>query len=151
MVNNGDKRKRAAPISGTEVVWPAGVELRYGISAVTRWRWERAGKLPPRDLHIGGRSGWRPDTLKAAEASGKDATHNPSQIVADGRRIEPKAGVLYGISAAAQLVPCAEDTLRDLDSRGVIHPMRDSARRRLFTEADIKAARISLGREVSTH
>lgn len=62
-----DKRKRPAPVSGTSVVWPAGVEQRYGISAVTRWRWERAKKLPPRDVTIGGRKGWRPATLAEAE------------------------------------------------------------------------------------
>lgn len=62
-----DLRKRAAPIRGEAVIWPRGVEQRYGISAVTRWRWERAGKLPPRDVHVGGRDGWRPETLEAAE------------------------------------------------------------------------------------
>jgi predicted DNA-binding transcriptional regulator AlpA len=62
-----DRRKRGAPVAGTAVVWVAGVEKRYGISSVTRWRWERDGKLPPRDVHIGGRSGWRPETLLAAE------------------------------------------------------------------------------------
>jgi hypothetical protein len=49
------------------VIWPAGVEHRYDISPVTRWRWERDGKLPARDVCIGGRTGWRPDTLDAAE------------------------------------------------------------------------------------
>jgi predicted DNA-binding transcriptional regulator AlpA len=62
-----DRRKRPAPIRGTGVIWSAGIRERYGISAVTAWRWERAGRLPPRDLHIGGRSGWRPETIEAAE------------------------------------------------------------------------------------
>jgi hypothetical protein len=61
------KTKRA-PHEGTKVVWPAGVERRYDISTVTRWRWERAGRLPPRDVSIGGRTGWKPETLNAAEA-----------------------------------------------------------------------------------
>lgn len=65
-----DRRTRGAPIRGDAVIWPRGLEQRYGISAITRWRWERAGRLPPRDVHIGGRSGWRPDTLTAAEQSG---------------------------------------------------------------------------------
>jgi hypothetical protein len=60
------KTKRA-PAAGTRVIWPAGVEHRYDISPVTRWRWERDGKLPARDVSIGGRTGWRPDTLDAAE------------------------------------------------------------------------------------
>lgn len=60
------KTKRA-PHEGTKVVWPAGVERRYDISTVTRWRWERAGRLPPRDVRIGGRTGWKPETLNAAE------------------------------------------------------------------------------------
>lgn len=58
------------PRAGSVVVWPKGLEERYGISAPTRWRWERDGLLPPRDVHIGGRSGWRPGTLDAAERSG---------------------------------------------------------------------------------
>jgi predicted DNA-binding transcriptional regulator AlpA len=58
-----DKRHRTAPIAGTVVVWPKGVEARYGISDITRWRWEKQKKLPPRDMFIGGRTGWKPETL----------------------------------------------------------------------------------------
>ena len=58
------KAKRA-PHEGTSVVWPSGVEARYGISAVTRWRWEKQGRLPPRDINIGGKTGWKPETLPA--------------------------------------------------------------------------------------
>jgi predicted DNA-binding transcriptional regulator AlpA len=60
--------RQRGPRAGTAVIWAKGVEERYGVTAVTRWRWERAGKLPPRDVHIGGRSGWRPETLAAAES-----------------------------------------------------------------------------------
>jgi len=59
---------RRSPTEGTHVVWPRGVCERYDISAVTLWRWERAGRLPPRDIEIGGRKGWKPGTLAAAEA-----------------------------------------------------------------------------------
>jgi predicted DNA-binding transcriptional regulator AlpA len=62
-------RIRRAKIRGEAVIWPAGVELKYGISSVTRWRWERSGRLPPRDFHLGDQSGWRPETLAAAEKS----------------------------------------------------------------------------------
>lgn len=59
------KRPRNA---GTHVVYPRGVEARYGISLTTRWRWERAGRLPARDVFIGGEPvGWRPETLDAAD------------------------------------------------------------------------------------
>jgi len=68
-----DKRSRGAPIRGSAVIWPSGIEERYGISSITRWRWERAGKLPPRDVHIGGRSGWKPTTIEAAESAGRAA------------------------------------------------------------------------------
>jgi len=63
-----DLRTRGAPIQGTAVVWPKGVEQRYGISEPTRWRWERDGKLPRRDVSVGGRTGWKPETLAAAES-----------------------------------------------------------------------------------
>lgn len=65
-----DKR---APKEGTRVVWPSGVEHRYDISPVTRWRWERAGRLPKRDVTIGGRTGWRPETLDSLEGSSSQA------------------------------------------------------------------------------
>ena len=60
------KTKRA-PTEGTRVVWPSGVERRYDVSSVTRWRWERTGRLPPRDIRIGGRTGWHPTTLDQLE------------------------------------------------------------------------------------
>jgi predicted DNA-binding transcriptional regulator AlpA len=60
-------REARVPRAGTVVIWPAGVQQRYDISAPTRWRWEKQGRLPARDVHIGGRSGWRPETLEAAE------------------------------------------------------------------------------------
>ena len=53
---------------------------------------------------------------------------------------------LRGISGAARQVPCAEGTLRALERRGIILPVRDDAGRRLFAEADILAARAYLGR-----
>lgn len=64
--------KRAArhgPLLGTNVVWPGGVQARYGISVTTRWRWERDGKLPKRDINVGGKTGWRPSTLDAFESA----------------------------------------------------------------------------------
>ena len=66
-------KRRHAKIRGDRVIWPGGVELMYGISAVTRWRWEKLGVLPPRDFHIGSQSGWRPETLAANEHRGPTA------------------------------------------------------------------------------
>jgi hypothetical protein len=66
-VKRKDMRSRGAPHAGTAVVWPKGVEDRYDIAAVTRWRWERSGRLPARDINLGGKTGWSPETLAAAE------------------------------------------------------------------------------------
>lgn len=77
-----DKRTRGAPLGGTDVIWNAGLEARYGISPPTRWRWERAGKLPPRDVHIGGRSGWKLATIEAAERSSELTSSNKVPHVA---------------------------------------------------------------------
>jgi predicted DNA-binding transcriptional regulator AlpA len=61
-------RGRRARTAGTRCIWPGGVEERYGISAPTRWRWEKLGLLPARDVFVGGKAvGWRPETLEAAE------------------------------------------------------------------------------------
>jgi hypothetical protein len=66
-MNSQTVKTKRAPRKGEAIVWPKGVEERYGISACTRWRWEREGKLPRRDMSVGGRKGWRPATLEAAE------------------------------------------------------------------------------------
>jgi predicted DNA-binding transcriptional regulator AlpA len=55
-------------LGGSHVVYPRGLEDRYGWSDTTRWRAERDGKVPPRDVFIGGKAvGWRPSTLETAE------------------------------------------------------------------------------------
>lgn len=67
MVTKLRKAKRPA-LGGTAVIFPRGLEVRYGWSAPTRWRAERDGRVPPRDFYIGGRPvGWRPETLDRAE------------------------------------------------------------------------------------
>jgi len=61
--------KKRAPRAGTAVIWPKGCEDRYGICSTTRWRWEKSGRLPARDVNVGGKTGWRPETLAAAESA----------------------------------------------------------------------------------
>ena len=63
-----NQKPQRGPREGSRIVWPKGLEARFGVSAITRWRWEKSGKLPPRDVFIGGLAkGWRPETLAAAE------------------------------------------------------------------------------------
>lgn len=67
MFKNSRPARRARGV-GLSIVWPRGLEQRYGISAPTRWRWERDRKLPARDVFVGGVAvGWRPETLEAAD------------------------------------------------------------------------------------
>jgi|GEM_PF-6141295 len=57
---------------GTGCIWPIGVQQRYDISAPTRWRWEKLGLLPPRDVYVGGKPvGWAPATLDRADRGEK--------------------------------------------------------------------------------
>jgi predicted DNA-binding transcriptional regulator AlpA len=54
--------------SARVILWPKDVEVRYSISTVSRWRWERAKKLPPRDVHLAGEPvAWYLSTIEAAE------------------------------------------------------------------------------------
>ena len=41
---------------------------RYGISQVTLWSWQKAGKFPPRALQVNGRNYWRIADIEAFEA-----------------------------------------------------------------------------------
>jgi predicted DNA-binding transcriptional regulator AlpA len=68
MADQAARKTKRPRHAGTAVVYPRGVEQRYGCSSTTRWRYERDGKLPPRDVFIGGVAvGWHPETLEAAE------------------------------------------------------------------------------------
>jgi hypothetical protein len=50
------------------ILWPTDVQHRYGISATSRWRWEKTGRLPPRDFFLAGKAeGWHRATLDAAD------------------------------------------------------------------------------------
>ena len=60
-----NRRARKVAIA---VIQPSELEQRYDISRPTRWKWEKAGRLPPRDVFIGGRAiGWKPETIESAE------------------------------------------------------------------------------------
>jgi predicted DNA-binding transcriptional regulator AlpA len=74
---------KRAPRGGTAVIWAKGVEERYGITAPTRWRWEKDGRLPARDVNVGGKRGWRPETLAAAE------TRDPTQTNSNNKATTP--------------------------------------------------------------
>jgi DNA-binding transcriptional MerR regulator len=61
--------------------------------------------------------------------------------------MKAKSSVKYmGISHTARKMGCAEGTVRDLDRRGIIHPIRDSANRRLFGDDDVEAGQEYLQR-----
>lgn len=62
-------RKAKRPrVGGEVVIYPRGLQPRYGWSSTTAWRAERDGRLPRRDVFCGGKAvGWRPATLEAAD------------------------------------------------------------------------------------
>jgi len=74
------KRRKPNPRYGTHVIWPVGLEERYGISLITRWRWERDGKLPPRDINIAGHTGWLISTIEAAERGALNTPPRPQPL-----------------------------------------------------------------------
>lgn len=66
--------KSQKPKSAPAVLWPADVQRRYGVTNKTRWTWEREGKLPARDVYIGGEAvAWYVTTIEAAARGPKAA------------------------------------------------------------------------------
>lgn len=58
-------RKPKAPVSPI-VLYPRDVQKLLNISFTGRWRLEKQGRLPPRDVFLGVQAvGWRPETLEA--------------------------------------------------------------------------------------
>ena len=56
------------------VLRPFHLAERYQCSAPTIWRMQRDGRLPARDVHLGGKPiGWRLSTLEAAERNTRPA------------------------------------------------------------------------------
>lgn len=62
------------PTKSPAIVWPRDIQERYAISAPTRWRWERTGRLPARDFYLSGRPvGWHLATIEVAERGPQQA------------------------------------------------------------------------------
>jgi hypothetical protein len=60
-------KTRPTRSEGSRCVWPSGVQAHFGISATTRWRWERDGLLPARDYFLNRVPvGWFRETLERA-------------------------------------------------------------------------------------
>jgi hypothetical protein len=54
------------------MITASGCQKLFDISQATRWKWEKTGRLPPRDVFAEGIGvGWRPETLAAAGARRK--------------------------------------------------------------------------------
>jgi predicted DNA-binding transcriptional regulator AlpA len=50
------------------ILWPNDLEQRYGVSDSTRSRWEKLGKIPARDVYLGGEPvAWYATTIESAE------------------------------------------------------------------------------------
>src|SRR5436853_7172201 len=64
--------------SGTNVVYPRGVQEMLGIAPQTVWRMEKDQRLPPRDFFVRGVPvGWKPQTLAASFEEPAQSTAPP--------------------------------------------------------------------------
>ena len=82
-----------ASLSGTRVVRPGELADRLGVSRVTLWRWERAGRLPVKRRIGPNVVGWLEAELdewfagtNAAEESGPESAPAVVGLAAGGRR-----------------------------------------------------------------
>jgi hypothetical protein len=66
--NPSATKKRNAPGAAQAVLWPRDVQARYGISPATLWRWEKAGRMPARDVSVSDLTGWYVATIEEYEA-----------------------------------------------------------------------------------
>lgn len=58
------------------------VDLRYGISAMTRWRWQRDARLGfPNPISINGRKLWRVSDLQSWERARSIMSEAPPAMV----------------------------------------------------------------------
>ena len=57
---------------------------------------------------------------------------------------------LIGVTKLARIVGKSEDTIRDLERRGIIHAVRDSANRRQFNADQILRALTHYGKDAAS-
>lgn len=60
-------------IPSERIVWPTDLASRYGRNPSTIWRWVTDGRLPPHDVQIGTRRGWKLSTIEAHERAASEA------------------------------------------------------------------------------
>ena len=54
-------------LDAERVLWRRDLAARYGVCRETVWRWQQDKKIPPPDVRIGTRQGWRVETIRAHE------------------------------------------------------------------------------------
>ena len=77
-------RRDPSPTADSKILWPHQLARRWSVHFTTIWKARVDGKIPAYDFKLGGRFGWRLETIEAFERQrpGAQQTTAPQRAAA---------------------------------------------------------------------